>query len=280
VPSTDDDAFCNAQGGFNGGGSARGHTGNFGGLPIVHPSGGGGGGASDVRVCATPGNCGLSDRVLVAGGGGGASHTCTPGGSGGGTTGGAGCADTGGQGGTQTAGGASGLGSVGLPYGGDLGQGGQGHSEGSGAGGGGLYGGGGGTFADGANLHSGGGGGSGYCGPNPPVSACATSNLGHTGTGQILITYQAQHTLTVTTDGTGSGYVTSSPAGIDCGRNISGHTDCTELYNESTVVTLTAHRESRTRFAGWSGSCTGKKQTCKVTMSEARNVTATFTSRR
>ena len=43
-----------------------------------------------------------------------------------------------------------------------------------------------------------------------------------------------QHALTVSTAGSGSGIVTSSPAGIDCGG------DCSEAFANGTTVTLTA----------------------------------------
>ena len=47
------------------------------------------------------------------------------------------------------------------------------------------------------------------------------------------------YTLTVAKAGTGSGTVTSSPAGINCGA------DCSEPYNSGTVVTLTPDRRRR-----------------------------------
>ncbi len=47
------------------------------------------------------------------------------------------------------------------------------------------------------------------------------------------------YTLTVAKAGTGSGTVTSSPAGISCGA------DCSEPYNSGTVVTLTQRRHRR-----------------------------------
>jgi uncharacterized repeat protein (TIGR01451 family) len=78
-----------------------------------------------------------------------------------------------------------------------------------------------------------------------------------------------QRTLTVTKGGSGSGTVTSSPAGIDCGA------DCSEAYTEDTVVTLTANPAANSTFAGWSGACTGTG-TCSVTMSQDQAVTATF----
>jgi hypothetical protein len=76
--------------------------------------------------------------------------------------------------------------------------------------------------------------------------------------------------LTVALAGTGTGTVTSSPAGINCGI------DCSEAYVAGTEVTLTATSASGSSFSGWSGACSGTGA-CKVTMSQARNATATFT---
>jgi uncharacterized repeat protein (TIGR02543 family) len=79
------------------------------------------------------------------------------------------------------------------------------------------------------------------------------------------------HDLSVTRSGTGSGKVSSSPTGIDCG------TDCSESYVQGTEVTLTARAGRGSTFEGWSGGCSGTSTTCTVTMTEARSVTATFT---
>ena len=75
--------------------------------------------------------------------------------------------------------------------------------------------------------------------------------------------------LTVGKAGTGSGTVTSSPAGISCGS------DCSESYASGTSVTLTASAVGGSTFAGWSGACSGTG-TCTVSMTAARSVTATF----
>ncbi len=77
------------------------------------------------------------------------------------------------------------------------------------------------------------------------------------------------YTLSVTSAGTGSGVVSSSPAGISCGA------DCSEPYASGTVVTLTATPASGSTFAGWSGACSGTAA-CTVTMNGAASVTATF----
>ncbi len=78
-----------------------------------------------------------------------------------------------------------------------------------------------------------------------------------------------RHTLTAATAGPGGGTITSSPTGIDCG------TDCTEVYDHGTAVTLTANPDGVSLFTGWSGACTGTGS-CIVTMDMARSVTATF----
>ncbi|WP_297561901.1 fibronectin type III domain-containing protein [Meiothermus sp.] len=76
--------------------------------------------------------------------------------------------------------------------------------------------------------------------------------------------------LTVNKNGTGSGTVTSSPAGINCGAT------CTASFAQGTTVTLTAAPASGSVFAGWSGGGCGGTGTCTVTMSAAQSVTATF----
>jgi len=79
-----------------------------------------------------------------------------------------------------------------------------------------------------------------------------------------------EYELMVKKTGTGSGKVTSSPAGIDCGLT------CSKKFAEDTEVTLSASPASGSSFTGWSGSGCSGAGTCKVTMSAAREVTATF----
>jgi M6 family metalloprotease-like protein len=92
----------------------------------------------------------------------------------------------------------------------------------------------------------------------------------------LTATYQPgatqNHALTVTRQGTGSGTVTSTPAGIHCGAT------CTASYAAGTPVTLTAQAAAGSTFNGWSGACTGTAGTCTVSMSAARSVTASFNS--
>jgi hypothetical protein len=76
--------------------------------------------------------------------------------------------------------------------------------------------------------------------------------------------------LRVKRAGPGTGSVTSSPGGINCG------TTCDAPFFRTQTVTLTAHPGSGWVFGGWSGACTGSSRTCKVKMSRARTVTASF----
>ena len=107
------------------------------------------------------------------------------------------------------------------------------------------------------------------------------SGAGCSGTGTCVVTMSAARSvtaafslntylLTVSRVGTGSGTVSSSPSGIDCGGS------CSASYNYNTTVTLTAAPSTSTNFTGWSGGCSGTG-TCVVSMTQATTVTATFT---
>ena len=77
------------------------------------------------------------------------------------------------------------------------------------------------------------------------------------------------HDLAVAKAGSGSGTVSSTTPGIDCGAT------CTRSYLNYQSVTLTASAATGSTFAGWTGACSGTG-TCTLAMSEARAVTATF----
>jgi Fe-S cluster biogenesis protein NfuA len=80
------------------------------------------------------------------------------------------------------------------------------------------------------------------------------------------------YALVVSKTGTGSGTVTSSPSGIDCGNT------CSASYPSGTVATLTATPVTDgSTFAGWTGACSGTG-TCTVTVNQSLQVTATFTN--
>ena len=81
----------------------------------------------------------------------------------------------------------------------------------------------------------------------------------------------AEPLLTVTGHGSGSGTVTSAPAGINCGPT------CAAEYPLNTLVTLTGTPAAGSKATTWSGcdKVNGSNQ-CEVTMSAAESVIATF----
>jgi alpha-tubulin suppressor-like RCC1 family protein len=96
----------------------------------------------------------------------------------------------------------------------------------------------------------------------------ATDSTG--ATASTTLTVRDPVTLTVIPAGGGTGSVASTPPGINCG------TDCSNLYNVGTSVTLTANASISSNFAGWSGCDTASGTTCTVTMNDPRAVTAAF----
>ncbi|MGB1645214.1 MAG: S8 family serine peptidase, partial [Ilumatobacteraceae bacterium] len=78
--------------------------------------------------------------------------------------------------------------------------------------------------------------------------------------------------LRVTSDGTGSGSVTSTPAGIDCGST------CTTVVPTPTSFTLTATADEGSSVTGWTGCDTTNGNTCTVNVVSSVNVKVTFTA--
>lgn len=119
------------------------------------------------------------------------------------------------------------------------------------------------------------------------VSLTATDNSGcstaQTFTGQTVgcngsLLAQISHQLTVppgaplsiSVAGSGSGSVTSSPAGIDCPGA------CTYSFEPGTQVALTPVPASGSAFAGWSGDGCSGTEPCEVTVEADTEVTAAF----
>jgi protocatechuate 3,4-dioxygenase beta subunit len=78
-------------------------------------------------------------------------------------------------------------------------------------------------------------------------------------------------TVSVSRSGPGSGAVTSSPAGIDCGAT------CSDGFESRKTVTLDAEPTPGSTFAGWTGACSGTGP-CQVRLTGAASVGATFES--
>jgi Calx-beta domain/Divergent InlB B-repeat domain len=77
------------------------------------------------------------------------------------------------------------------------------------------------------------------------------------------------HALSVSRTGGGSGTVSSSPAGINCGAQ------CSATYDFGTRVTLTAQPSAGSLFEAWGGDCAGNG-TCIVSLARSRSVSAGF----
>ena len=71
---------------------------------------------------------------------------------------------------------------------------------------------------------------------------------------------QLTNTITVNKSGAGTGTVTSTPAGIDCGAT------CQGTFNVASSVTLTATAPTGSIFTGWTGACAafGTNATCTI----------------
>lgn len=98
---------------------------------------------------------------------------------------------------------------------------------------------------------------------NDPASSTTKVNLNGIGT---------LPKLSIQKIGTGSGLVSSLPAGISCGSG------CSSDFMKGTSVTLTATPVVDASFDGWSGGCSGTG-VCIVTMNADISVTATFNKR-
>ncbi len=79
--------------------------------------------------------------------------------------------------------------------------------------------------------------------------------------------------ITILTTGSGTGVVTSSPGGIDCGAT------CDGLFAVGSPITLTAVAAQNSRFIGWSGGPCSGTGPCSFTVSTAETITAEFRCR-
>ncbi|MFL5322453.1 MAG: InlB B-repeat-containing protein [Myxococcaceae bacterium] len=78
--------------------------------------------------------------------------------------------------------------------------------------------------------------------------------------------------LVVNVVGTGTGSVSSQPAGISCPSN------CNLTASNGSTVTLTASANSGSFFGGWTGACQGSSTVCTVSMTSSKSVNARFTA--
>lgn len=86
---------------------------------------------------------------------------------------------------------------------------------------------------------------------------------------QITVSLQT-FTLTVSKSGNGTGVVTSSPSGINCGYS------CATTYTDGDQVVLTASPDYYCFFSGWSGCDSVNGNTCTINMIDNRNSLVSF----
>ncbi len=97
-------------------------------------------------------------------------------------------------------------------------------------------------------------------GTTNPLSVTMNANKNITAT--FNTTLSGTFALNVTTTGSGSGTVSKNPDSVS--------------YHSGTVVQLTAAPGIGSNFAGWSGDASGTANPLSVTMTAAKNITATF----
>jgi hypothetical protein len=100
------------------------------------------------------------------------------------------------------------------------------------------------------------------------ITGCITNNTDTATVTAAPVIPPAYYTLTVSKAGTGT--VTSSPAGINCGST------CSSSFSSGASITLAAAPQAGSVFAGWSGGGCSGTGNCTVTMTAAKTVTATF----
>ncbi len=108
--------------------------------------------------------------------------------------------------------------------------------------------------------------------PLTPKGKNYSYTLNVTGAHVVVASPAASYSLGVTKDGTGTGTITSSPAGINCGGT------CSANFAQGGLVTLTAAAGANSTFDGWnSGGCSGTAP-CDITLNADTVVNGTFTS--
>src|SRR5262249_51581097 len=97
----------------------------------------------------------------------------------------------------------------------------------------------------------------------------------------VTATFRGPQPLTlklIGLDGGGGSLIAMATDGgpmFNCDNLMTPNQTCTVLYRVNTVVDIAASLSAGTHFVGWGGACSGTGA-CRVTLSEATEVTATF----
>ena len=129
------------------------------------------------------------------------------------------------------------------------------------------------SFADGASvtLTAAPATGSTFSGWSGACSGAGACTVNSRSDRSVTATFTLQpRTLTVRKAGTGTGRITSLPAGINCPGT------CAFSFLFGASVKLTAKPSSRSIFSGWSGACHGTAAACTLSMTASTATTASF----
>ena len=110
-----------------------------------------------------------------------------------------------------------------------------------------------------------------FSGWSGACSGTGTCVVEMTDSRSVTANFVIGYSLSVEKTGNGSGTITSSPSGIDCGST------CSAGFAEGTSVTLTASASDGSFFVGWYGECS-ETGTCVVEMTDNRLVAPIFIS--
>jgi hypothetical protein len=89
---------------------------------------------------------------------------------------------------------------------------------------------------------------------------------------RLAVSGTALHRLTVARAGAGTGTITSTPPGIECGAT------CTGLFTGEVTLHARTSNGSDSFFSGWEGPCEGPARDCQVKLGGSLSATARFSA--
>ena len=88
----------------------------------------------------------------------------------------------------------------------------------------------------------------------------------------LTLSLASEISLILSKSGTGTGSVTSGPAGLNCGSA------CAANFTQGVLVTLTAAPSAASTFTGWTGGCVGVSSNLAILLATSSSCSATFTA--